>query len=238
MCTIDLWCVVPEQIRPDEWATCELWLHDVEYARASRYQFERDRRLFLVGRALLRASLSRRSGRPPSDWRFITDSYGRTLLSGGGQWAFSVSHTVGAVVCAVGEGIELGIDVESPHHKKVWDDIMSIAFTAAERSRLARMTPFERATVACHLWTLKEAYSKARGLGLAIPFDRIGFDILDESVLFEPAIDVEPEPAKWSFLRLELLRRYCAAVSWTGAAEVLVRHVSSPLALLAGHMSP
>ena len=43
----------------------------------ARFVFERDRRQFLITRALVRTMLSRYAEVAPRDWRFVTNQYGR-----------------------------------------------------------------------------------------------------------------------------------------------------------------
>lgn len=49
------------------------------------------------------------------------------------------------------------------------------------------------------IWTLKEAYTKALGIGLGFDFKRIEYDVLQEKVT------VDGEPARgWQFLKFEI----------------------------------
>jgi 4'-phosphopantetheinyl transferase len=63
-------------------------------------------------------------------------------------------------------------------------------------------------------WTLKEAYIKARGMGLAIPLDQFWFT-LDASapvrIAFAPELD--DDPASWQFARLRPSARHRVAVA-------------------------
>jgi 4'-phosphopantetheinyl transferase len=232
--TIDVWCLACDQVSVEDLDHGRRWLAADERAHQARYLFERDRRLHALGRMLLRAGLSRRGARRPEQWRFAVDTNGRPVLASRDPWVFSLSHTEGAVVCAIGESLELGVDVERPGGRHSWRDILPVAFTAAEQARLGALPPAALAERACTLWTLKEAYAKGRGLGLALPFARIGFEVDGESIRFEPAADLEPEPARWSFLRIDVTPEHRAAVCWTGHAEVRIERVASPLELFAG----
>ncbi|GAB3998691.1 hypothetical protein GCM10029992_25200 [Glycomyces albus] len=77
---------------------------------------------------------------------------------------FSLSHTDGAVACAVADGVECGIDVEPVG--AVPEAVGELAFTAEERTRVACSPEERRAGQLTALWTLKEAYGKATGEGL------------------------------------------------------------------------
>ena len=70
-----------------------------ENERMARFVFERDRRQFLITRALVRTMLSRYAEVAPRDWRFITNQYGRPEVldrpAGVADLRFNLSHTTG-----------------------------------------------------------------------------------------------------------------------------------------------
>ena len=82
----------------------------------ARLVFDRDRRAFLMTRALVRTTLSRYAPVAPADWRFITNAHGRPEIldrpAGVPDLRFNISHTDGLIACAVTIGREVGVDVE------------------------------------------------------------------------------------------------------------------------------
>jgi 4'-phosphopantetheinyl transferase len=78
--------------------------------------FGRDRRRFLLTRALVRTMLSRYAAVAPAEWAFITNVHGRPEIldrpRGVPDLRFNLSHTDGLIACAVTIGREVGIDVE------------------------------------------------------------------------------------------------------------------------------
>lgn len=64
------------------------------------------------------------------------------------------------------------------------------------------------------LWTLKEAYIKARGLGLAIPLQKFSFSYADSGeifVAFEKQLGDDPNA--WQFWQKNLDQNYMLAVA-------------------------
>jgi hypothetical protein len=63
------------------------------------------------------------------------------------------------------------------------------------------------------LWTLKESYIKARGMGLWIPLDEFAFD-LDEprriAIEFAPGFD--DRPSRWQFRQMRLTAHHLLAL--------------------------
>lgn len=85
----------------------------------------------------------------------------------------SLSRSSGKVAFAV-SGAPVGIDIENVASVAL-HDLGEVAFTSAERLRLASATDPDR--LAAELWTGKEAVLKLRGTGLRV--DPGGFELTD-----------------------------------------------------------
>jgi 4'-phosphopantetheinyl transferase len=174
-------------------------LSDAEQQQQRRFVFERHRQEYLVSHALIRDVLSRYAPVSPRTWRFEVNAYGRPSIAEPAEWKglrFNLSHTDGRAVVAVSSEIDIGVDVEATGAQSDLIEIADRFFSPVEVAQL-RHTPnwfFD-------FWTLKEAYIKARGLGLAIALDTFSF-ILSESgrpqILFhEGCLD---QPERWQFV--------------------------------------
>ena len=150
-----------------------------EEAKQKAFVFEKNRHEYLVTRALCRGVLATYTGVAPADLVFTRSAYGQPVLDPPGALRFNLTNTVHLVACGISmHGAALGIDAEPLARG---DDILGIAdsvFTAHERGDLARLPLEARRLQAVRLWTLKEAYMKARGMGMSLPpttFE-VGFD--------------------------------------------------------------
>ena len=190
-------------------------LSDEEIRRAERFHFERDRRLFVASRALVRRVLSRYANVELTAWRFDTDSYGRpyiVLPTEGRMLRFSASHTDGLVMCAVTFNRDVGADVECLRECPL--DIVESFFKPVEaqsiREERSRSEQSDR--FFAH-WTLKESYSKARGFGLSIPFDKFAFQLSDNQ---PPRLEIDPvlddQASGWRFCLLRPTQTHWAAL--------------------------
>jgi 4'-phosphopantetheinyl transferase len=163
--------------------------------------------LFIVAHALLRTALSRCAAARPEEWRFSTAAHGRPEIDTPPtrpRLRFNLSHTRGLVACAVTLERDVGIDVE---HIGRWADTVALArryFSSPENRLLAGLpAPAARARF-FSLWTLKESYVKARGLGLGIPLDVVSFQVvpgMPPAVSFGPGHDEDARA--WQFALLE-----------------------------------
>jgi len=192
---------VTDALEEADIATAAAMLSPDEHARYVRLMFARDRRDYAAAHALLRTSLSRYAGVAPRQWRFRTDARGKPSLvatEDGFCLSFNLSHTHGLVACAITGGAEVGIDVESID-RVVDDRVAPRFFSARENAALSQCASDAlRARRFFALWTLKEAYVKAIGHGLAHRLDTIAFAVGDDdTIAFMPPADVDA--TAWHF---------------------------------------
>lgn len=176
----------PVELR--RWTYHEL-LSDKERARHDRYRHDRDRNLHLTARLMTRTILSRcEPGVAPREWTFRPGPHGKPEIAGpemqSGRWHFNVTHTEGVVVLAVAEGSPVGVDVERIDRPSNFEGLARRFFAPEEAAVIAAADESQRAALFYRIWTLKEAYVKAIGKGLAHPLDAFWFDPPDR---FEPA---------------------------------------------------
>src|ERR1017187_5434061 len=127
---------------------------------------------YLTTRILVRKTLSQYIDYQPGQLQFSENSNGRPEISHPKidmPLRFNISHTFGLVVVAVALDCELGVDVE---FIKRTDDLTSLAehnFSDPEVMALKKLGEEAQVGRFFEIWTLKEAYIKARGKGLSLP---------------------------------------------------------------------
>ncbi len=204
------------------------WLSAEERARGERFVFEKDRLLHLLARVLVRTSLSRISAVDPREWQFTQTPHGRPEIVSpafdGEALRFNVSHTPGLVACAVSRTHDVGIDVENASRTLPAAELAQRFFSCSEAEHIASIDAPLRQARFLALWTLKEAYLKARGFGLSLPLDSVRATTEDDGSLdVVLRRDVEPEPAAWSFLPFRLGVHYSGAVAVRGGLGAGIR---------------
>jgi len=212
---VHLWYARSDEIR--DAATLERFaalMTPEERARRDRFVFEKDRHQFVVTRGMIRTLVGRYLAVDPAACAFVANEYGRPSLAypSATTLAFNISHTAGLVVCAFAREPEIGVDVEDAS-RAVDLDVARRFFSAEEADALEALPEPERPARFFDYWTLKEAYIKARGMGLSLPLD--GFSMqLDASrpgIRFTPAID--DDAATWQFVRLRPTPQHVLAVA-------------------------
>lgn len=181
---------------------CLGWLDGAELSRYRRLQLARHRRRYLLGRALIRTTLSRYADRSPRQWRLEQGARGKPQLAdparqagGAGPLFFNLSHSGRGMVLAVCRHEEVGVDIETCTRARRVAAIARRYFSETETRELLALPAVEQQVRFYALWTLKEAYIKARGLGLALPLQAFSFGLQEEEGEAPGAIDLAFESA-------------------------------------------
>ena len=170
---IHIWQVALSDVDPAALTQQALaWLQAKDVVRYERLVQQRHRLEFLLGKWLTRICLSEYTGLAMADWQFIDNAYGKPQPREGlGVQApfFNLSHSNGRAVLAVSRTPELGVDIEFTGRKRRAAKIAHRYFADEEIQTLLALPDSAQQSRFYELWSLKEAYIKARGLGLAIP---------------------------------------------------------------------
>src|SRR6516165_4573279 len=194
-----------------------------ERERVRRFYFERDRSRWLVGRGCLRMLLGRYLGVPPETLSFDYGPFGKPRLTGlKTPLQFNASHSGNILLIAVTLDRAVGVDVERIRSDLSVLEIAERFFSPLERGALAALPDALRTDAFFDCWTRKEAYIKARGVGLSLPLN--GFDVA--FVPGEPAklLATRPDAAeacRWQLRELDVADGYKAALAVEGAQWAL-----------------
>jgi 4'-phosphopantetheinyl transferase len=197
-------------------------LSDDERHRLEQFRFERDRHLFLIAHALVRITLSRHENVEPQAWRFRTGSYGRPeIAEPRSRLRFNISRRQGLAACAVILDRDIGIDVEYVS-KDFPADVAERFFSPKERSSLLGASIEARPGLFLEYWTLKEAYIKARGLGLSLPLNRFSLEKGSDGrwhIASEPSLPEEAERWRFWSWRQACDHQMALAIDQTGSID-------------------
>jgi 4'-phosphopantetheinyl transferase len=200
---IDVRYVFTGDVGDEEYASLLPKLSPDEQSRARQFLFLKDRIAFAVGRALVRSMLSKFTDRAPTTWRFQQNSHGKPEIApaqGIPDLRFNLSHSAGIVVAAFSLGRrDIGIDVENLEGKPDYLDVARSQFSTAEIELLESLSGQHQRHAFLALWTLKEAYAKARGVGLSISLSDFAFSLDPPAISFSIASPHGPDD--WFFLQ-------------------------------------
>jgi 4'-phosphopantetheinyl transferase len=198
-------------------------LDPAERAAAARYHFERDRARAVVSRGTLRGLLGALLGRAPAAIELGAGEQGKPFLRGG-ELSFNVSHGDEHLLVGItSKARALGVDVEGGTRTLDVDELAPTVFTPLERAALARYGGADRRAAFLRAWTRKEAYLKARAVGLSLPLKDFSVS-LDEERAATLTSDVDPaEAARFTLCALTAPPAYAAAACWDRTAGPVVR---------------
>lgn len=212
---VHVWIAHSDDVRdPATLARYAAMMSADERARHDRFVFEKDRHQFLVTRGAIRTLIGRYLDVDPAGCAFEADRFGRPALvrPPGAELAFNISHTAGLVVCAFAREPEIGVDVEDASRASE-PGLARRFFSPDEADALEGLPDRQRAARFYEYWTLKEAYMKARGMGLSLPLDGFSMrlDAHPVTIRFTDAID--DDPRTWQFAQFTPSPRHRLAVA-------------------------
>ncbi len=152
-------------------AMLQATLSEVERSQAQRFNFEIDTHRFTARRGLVRTVLAKYLHSAPHALTFDLGNHGKPLLSSitDKPLHFNYSYSGEALLLAVSESYEVGIDIETPRPIAEASEIALQNFSPAEQQILANVSQVIDTFFTC--WTAKEAVIKALGTGLSRPLN-------------------------------------------------------------------
>ena len=203
---------------PREVDRLDVALNTEDAERAARFRFPEDRARMIAGRWLLGQCLSRFFGVAAGPIDLIYTSRGRPELARIPEIAFSISHTGDLVAVALAHGARVGIDLERTDRKIDSAGLVTHVLSAQECVKFQALSEAEKIPAFFQVWTAKEAWLKARGVGiseglreLSVPFE---FDL---EVRALAGIKSETGPQAWQLQGLPVPEGYAGNVIWDDA---------------------
>ncbi len=200
-------------------ACCENLLATAERERAARFKFEKDRRLYTVAHAALRSLLAGYLNVGPGDLEFEIGRRGKPRLARAftkDNLEFNLSHSSEVALIAVTREREIGVDVEHIKEDFAFAEVAERYFTAKEVSALRALPQDLQRRAFYQCWTSKEAFLKAKGVGLSGELDEVEIVLAGES-----RVQVKNTLAEWSLRELNPCDGYVGAVVLEGNAHDL-----------------
>ncbi len=227
-----VWFTVPESIQDRAILRGFLaMLAEDETQRHNRFHIPEDRHRFLVSHALVRRVLSRYCALAPKEWHFSRSEHGKPEICNpeADGLRFNLTHTAGLAACVVNLSGECGIDAEKVTGRHDPLGVARRMFSQAEYLHQKRLSGQAQLDYFFQRWTLREAYVKARGIGIRFPTRKLFFHVYADdriSVEFDPDIDDCGE--NWQLQLLRPTARHIAAVAVAHPGEQFKTIVAEP----------
>ncbi len=230
---LHLWLANPNDVLAERVADArDRLLTEDERARLLAFRFERHRREYITTRILVRTALSHYHQTSPKAWRFTFNAYGKPTADGDCGMNFNLSNCPDLVACLISHGPEVGVDVEPKARAMEIAEVAKTVFSPLELEQLESLPEPDRLDRGVSLWTLKEAYIKARGMGVSLPLKKFSF-VFGGADGIQLRLDpcLNDESARWQFCQLDHAEhRIAVMVERTAGSELEVLEMQPPQA--------
>jgi len=204
------WAALPDfepGPHPLEWR-----LPSDEQQRAARFRVVVARQRFVLGRVMLREILGRQLEADPTGISLTEGERGKPFLAapaGISRIYFNLSHSGDVVTLAVAP-TEVGVDVESLRQVTNAERLARRFFSPAEHKLVCELDGPDRDHAFLRIWTQKEAYLKATGLGVGMAVREVE---TEPDPANPPRLDAiagdRDEAGRWTLLEAEVPGAVC-----------------------------
>lgn len=219
-CVVQVWVIFLPHVRASLESLRGI-LSPEESRRAARFAFERDQQRFILARGTLRVLLAEYLKQDPDRISFRYGAHGKPALveeeNRPADLRFNLSHSGDHCLCAVALGREVGVDVEVVRSDIACLDLAERFFTRREYDELRQEPEENRHARFFRYWTCKEAYLKARGIGISSGLARL--DVIfnaDGSVSCDAVDDATVPGSRWIVRPVPMAENVAAAVAAEG----------------------
>jgi len=208
MVTLSLWTVRTDRPIPPDYDSI---LAPDEQIRAQRFRFPQDQHRYRLVRTVLRLLLAETLDCDPQTIGFDYSAKGKpTLLQPNIPLYFNVSHSGNYGLIGIADDQLIGVDLEFMQPKAHLLSLAQRFFSPSESLWLNAQPAADQITNFYQLWTAKEAFLKATGLGISAGLDRV---IVSKDLQHYESL---PEPYRvenWQLFSQPLFEHYWGAIA-------------------------
>ncbi len=182
---------------------------------------------FFSSRLLLKKILHHYLPEKADSIHSLTDSFGRPFWYIG-KWRlplyFSLSHTKGVIACAVAGIAEIGCDIELIRPRRYEAELAAKVLGKSEMCHYQKQENREYARQFFYrCWTLKEAYLKAKGIGIRAPLTEIDFGCASLSSCFCAFSSDKETEGNWQFHQQFLPAGFSLALATSCNSKIILQ---------------
>lgn len=199
-------------------------LSATEQEKLNQLQLPKQRCQFLVSTAVLRLVLSKYVPQiKPGDWEFNRNEHGKPYIANQNSHCslqFNLSHSKDLIALAIAN-TAIGVDVENISRPIDPLPLAKRYFTVDEYNLIRKLSKNAQRNKFLQIWTLKEAYVKACGKGLAHLLNKINFIIHnDDTITATFSEELNSNSTKWQFKIVQPDEQHLVALAVASSAEI------------------
>jgi 4'-phosphopantetheinyl transferase len=176
-------------------------LAEDERVKAYRFRFPEHQQRYIAARGILRRLLGFYFKIKADNIEFEYNSRGKPQIANflnAINLQFNVSHSQDLALYGITCDRRIGIDLEYRRNIDDADKIARRFFSPAESALISSLKGEEQKQVFFQLWTAKEAYLKATGLGLAGGLDKVEIALKPQAIALLSVGETSENAANWS----------------------------------------
>ena len=207
----------------------KIWLGDIpnenywsllngdEQIRAAKFRTETLQQHYIGAHGQLRLLLAKALKTPASSLRFSVGEYGKPYLTDYSGWDFNLSHSAGKMAVVIGQGGQVGIDIEQCQLRNSPVGLAKRCFASTEFDYWLQLSESQQLNDFYRFWTLKEALVKACGRGIALGLEQCIFGLNPRPRLISSPIgndwQIEELTTEANFKAALVYRKHCPSVA-------------------------
>lgn len=192
-------------------------LSEEERTRAKKFRFRQHQSRFIAGRSLLRVILSRYLNVEPARVEFKYNPRGKPVLAHPFESSgihFNLSHSDAMALFAVTTVGPVGIDVERLRLDIDFGGLVTLFCSPREYELFQNLASWEKQHAFFNLWTRKEAFLKATGVGITQILNQVEVTFRPGEAARLIAVSGDPKKAsRWKLHPLDPASNFAAAVA-------------------------
>jgi len=218
---VHIWQIDLTLPQPAAWTAS---LDAAEQARAARFATPALQLAFRRAHGALRAVLAHYTHCSPADLAFTQSRWGKPALTTG-ELEFNLSHSGALALLAVAPaGCPVGIDIESlEQHRLDVATLFDLTCHDSEKAALLALSGNAQRHAFMALWTRKEAYLKALGIGLQAELREVTFSQHAQIGCWGVAGQATRDNAPWQVRMLETAAGYVGSICLPDAGMRITR---------------
>lgn len=222
---LDLWfesLAISEEDLPEYYWSL---LDEAERSKAQRFAREQDRWRYVISRGKLRKILSMYLQQSPREIVFGIQSHGKPFIFDEDIHGikFNISHSGNYLAVGISYSYEIGVDIEIWSDNVDYEAVLGLCFAESERSFWQVLPKEQRTAFFYRLWTRKESFVKAVGLGLELNVAQVATAPNGPSRFLSLPYGFG-KPEDWRLIDLELSSGLSGAVAVPSGFDPTIRY--------------
>lgn len=206
-------------------STLNSYLNDSETKKAHQFYFQPLRDRYIISHGYLRLLLAQYLASSPERITFYFNEYGKPFCTESEKVYFNLSYSE-LYICYAISRYPVGVDIEFMKDIKELELLLQEVTSLEEITELKKKEPTNKLEIFYKIWTMKEAFLKALGIGLSYPLSKIVTSVFPKgkySILDFDHNNIKLEN-EWTFSSIDVTQKYLGAIAINNENEKINTH--------------